>query len=414
MLDLGMSITRSIIGPQSEFNPTSVKLVQSAGDLAGPLDSTVLYQIDGQIDMGLQQVIVPQGGLHLNGYGTDISRLYSTEDNYTMFIDDGVFSGNFFKSSMTITTSGASSKVQDLDNAGNFGVYVCKSVNFDDSTSRGDLRNYRQGDEFDTGYFGGSPALTLHGPWVGGYIINLSIVRGLDSGFSGALFQAGVAFTMQSRFKTNANIDIPSGASFVDFSATNFPNASTLQIQGAIVERDGVSDPTDTNYTPNINSTELPCDWSDNVGFPDTHIGGTLTLTSEVETVISTQNVFTDLLGMFVESDLQHYDHPSTGQLRHLASSPQDFTVKANIEVTGGNNNLIELKVVKWDDSASAFVDVFTQHRELVGSSKLGEFFVDVDVKLDVNDYIKLQVANTSSTANVTASDGSMLKIIAR
>ena len=48
-------------------------------------------------------------------------------------------------------------------------------VNYINCTSLGDIYDYRQGLESGTGRFGGSPSLTLHGVWVGGYRITTSV-----------------------------------------------------------------------------------------------------------------------------------------------------------------------------------------------------------------------------------------------
>ena len=60
--------------------------VSQASDLAGDLDSTKQYFIDGVVDMGSQQITVPVGGLNLSGYNFDVSRLISSAAGYTMFI----------------------------------------------------------------------------------------------------------------------------------------------------------------------------------------------------------------------------------------------------------------------------------------------------------------------------------------
>jgi len=46
---------------------TSRKIVKQASDLAGTLDSSIAYFIDGVIDMGSQTIEVPAGGLSIIG-----------------------------------------------------------------------------------------------------------------------------------------------------------------------------------------------------------------------------------------------------------------------------------------------------------------------------------------------------------
>ena len=65
--------------------------------LGGVIDSTKEYFIDGEVNMGTTQVTVPTTGISLKGYNFEVSKLFSTEDNYTMFISETpvIGSGNF-------------------------------------------------------------------------------------------------------------------------------------------------------------------------------------------------------------------------------------------------------------------------------------------------------------------------------
>ena len=170
-----------------------------------------------------------------------------------------------------------------------------------------------------------------------------------------------------------------------------FPNPSTLQLDGCIVSRNGVFDAEDTNYTPNINETELPCAWSDNNGIKNTFVGGKATISSEITTTINTQGVFETLAGTFTETDLAHFDSPAEGQLRHLGDNPREFTVITDFVVDSRQNDVVALKLVKWDDSASSEVDIFTQKRQvnaLVGGRDVAFFNIITNIDLDKNDYI--------------------------
>ena len=105
-------------------------------------------------------------------------------------------------------------------------------------------------------------------------------------------------------------------------------------------------------------------------------------------------------------SDLQHFDNPADGQLRHLGNTPREFKVIADLVLESGSNDVITLRVLKWDDSASSFVTVLDQTRQinaLVGGRDVAFFSVNINTTLDQNDYIKLQVANQSATRNITA-----------
>jgi hypothetical protein len=103
---------------------------------------------------------------------------------------------------------------------------------------------------------------------------------------------------------------------------------------------------------------------------------------------------------------LQHFDNPSGSQLRHLGNTPREYKIVAAFELDSTANNEVTLRVVKWDDSASAFVTVLDQTRQvnnLVGGRDVAFFNININTELDQNDYIKLQVANVGATNNITA-----------
>ena len=394
----------------AELSETTI-IVKQASDF-GVIDSTKVYVIDGIIDMGATQIVVPVGGITIIGYSFDVSGLISSEDNYTMFVSESIAigSGNVLGADYHISVTGAASKVYELYDATGFNAFEFIRVNYNDCTSLGDIYDYRQGLETGTGRFGGSPSLTLHGLWVGGYRITTSIVRSFAGTMTEPLFKAGNLFQMNSRFLTDINVDLSTLASLLDFAPVNFHNPSTLQLQGCIVTRDGAFDADDSNYTQNISESDLSCAWADNNGMKNTFVGGEATLTTEILTAINTQGVFESLNGTYTESSLTHFDSPAEGQLRHLGSNPREFTVIADFIIDGGQNDVIDLKLVKYDSSAASNVDIFTQRRQinaLVGSRDVAFFNIVKNINLDQDDYIFWEVANETDTTNVTAEIGS-------
>lgn len=392
--------------PRLPKNATKQVIVNGASDLAGELQSDVVYLIDGVIDMGSQSIEVPAGGLNLVGLTFDVSKLISSEDNYTMFTSPGGGSGNLLGNDYAVEVTGTSSQVYNLTSATGFNAFEFTRINYNDCTSLGEITNYRQGLETGTGRFGGKPELTLSGTWVGGYFIDTSIVRSLVDG-SYSLFKAGAGFSMASRFRSNQNIDLPASANFFDFAPSNFTNPSTVQITGAIISRNGTFDATDSNYTPNITAGDLVSSWSGNNGMPNTFEGGSIGVTTSTTTTINTQSVFEDVAAtLWTAQDLQHFDNPSAGQLRHLGNTPREYKIAASFVVEGNQNHEIALKVVKYDDSAAGTVDILTQTRQinaLVGGRDVAFFTININVELDQNDYVFLQVANNSGTQNLTA-----------
>ena len=166
-------------------NRVIVNQLNVATTLGGTIDSTKEYFIDGIIDLGTTQITVPSTGITLKGFSFDVSGLTSSESNYTMFISasiggDGNGSGNLLGMDYFISVTGTGSKVYELYDDTGFNAFEFQRINYIGCNSLGDIYNYRQGLESGTGRFGGSPSLTLHGLWVGGYRITTSIVRSMS------------------------------------------------------------------------------------------------------------------------------------------------------------------------------------------------------------------------------------------
>lgn len=391
--------------------------VTQASDLSGTLDSTKEYFLDGIIDFtgtGLS-IEVPQGGLNLRGYNFDISGLKCDDDAYTLFTSPAGGSGNVLGADYLIDVNGAGSQVYNLTSDTGNEAFEFSRINYNNCSSLGTITNYRQGLEDGTGRFGGSPSLTLAGAWSGGYRITTSIVRQLAAGMTEPLFKAGAGFAMASRFLSDINIDLPASAALFDFAPANFTNPSTVQMIGAIVTRNGVFNAEDANITPNMTAGDLSSSWKENNGMPNTFEGGSIGVTTELATTISATGTFVDLAAtLWTTSDLQHFDNPADGQLRHLGNSPREYKAISSLTLDSGSNDVITVRVLKWDNSAASFITVLDQTRQvnaLVGGRDVAFFNIDINTTLDQNDYIKLQVANQSATNDITAETDSYLVI---
>ena len=393
----------------------SVVVVTQASDF-GTIDSTKVYLIAGIIDMGSTSIEVPSSGMSIIGYTFDVSQLISSENNYTMFTSPVGGSGNVLVENVGLTASGTSSKVFDLTSATGFDAFEFNVVNYNNCTSLGEISGYRQGLESGTGRFGGTPELTLSGTWVGGYFIDTSIVRGLTDG-AYSLYKAGTAFSMNSRFRSNQNIDLNSTVSFFDFSTSNFPNANTVQLDGCLISRNGVFDAEDSTIIPNMAKGDIQTYWKNNTGIENTFVGGLNTVTSAVTTTVSAGSTFYDLEAVWIATDLQHFDSPASGELRHLGVNPIEFQFVSDLTLESTQNNVLEVRVTKWDDSTSQWIPqqgIKRQVNSLVGGRDVAFFTYIGNVKLNQNDKVKLQVANNNGNNDVTAEVDSFIRILER
>lgn len=384
-------------------------IIKQASDLNITLQSDVEYFLDGVIDLtgtGIN-LEIPSGGIYITGYNFDVSGLVCSDNNYTLFTSESIAngSGNVLFKDFYIEVSGASSQVYELYADTGFEALEVTRVNYIDCTDLGDLHGYRQGLEEGTGRFGGSPSLTLHGLWRGGFRVTTSIVRSLANNMTKPLFEAGNSFQMNSRFLTDLNCDLSSNASFCDFSAANFPNPSTLQIKGAIISRDGVFNANDTNIFPNLSASDLPCDWDDNIGIANTFIGGAINTTGEVASVIATQNASVPLGGTFIDFGLQHFDSPNNGELRHIGINPREYLVTFDFVLAGQQSSEYEIFLLKQDASVGTPSVEYRMIRvinNLQGGRDVAYYNGQTSVILNQNERIFWHVANITGAQNCT------------
>ena len=386
--------------------------------LGGIIDSSKEYFIDGIIDMGSTSCTVPASGITIKGYSFDISALTSSEDNYSMFVSEtiGIGSGNMLGSDYYISVTGTSSKVYEIYDATGFNAFEFQRVNYINCTSLGDIYDYRQGLEQGTGRFGGSPSLTLHGLWRGGYRITTSIVRSMSNTTTEPLFKEGTLFQMNSRFLTDINCDLGTLQPFLDFQALNFPNSSTLQLKGCEITRGGLYRANDTNITPNINKKEEPSYWKGNNGLPNTFVGGTIEVTSEELTNIASVSTYYTLEGVFTGTGLEHFSASADGKLTHLGVNPREFEITASLVLESTQDIDLSVRFVKWDKSLSTFtnLDYTEQTRQvnnLQGGRDVANFTIINGVVMDQDDYVYLEVKNNSGNNNVTAESCSFFRI---
>lgn len=391
----------------------NIVIVKDPSDFLN-VDSSKEYFLDCMIDMGSTSIEVPVGGITIRGSSFNVSGLYSSQASYTMFTSPVGGCGDILATDIQLSVTGTGSKIYGVTAKGTGADIGLSNIRYLNCVSLGTLTAFRQGLETNVLRFGGTPSLELDGIWTSGYRSDVALTAAIDNAMTAPIFKAGATFSMTSRFITNMNADLGTTAPFIDFSQSNFPNPSTLQLSGCKITRNGVADPTDTTVFPNIDNTALASNWKDNRGLPNTFSGGEVEVSTEAATTITVQNQFEDLAGTFVNNDFQHFDSPAAGQLRHLGDTPREYRLVYDLRLAGTANDVVDTKIVIWRDSGSTFEDGKVQTRvinNLAGGNDLAFVQLTTNIVLDTNDYVKLQVANASNTGNITAKIGSYILI---
>lgn len=378
----------------------------------GTIDSSIEYFIDGIVDIGDNEIVIPSGGMTIRGYNFDQSQLISSEDSYTMFTS--VACGNVLATDVAFETSGVGSSLFSLVSNTGFEAIEFNRVNFNNCSSMGYLDNFRQGLESGTGRFGGSPQLELRNAWIGGFRITTSIARGMDD-FT-ALFHAGTGFVFSGRFITDINVDLPTNGALIDFSESNVTNSEALILSGAFVTRDGVLDSDDTTIYPNIDNTSVKSLWRNNSGLPITtkYIKGSVT--TEVTTTISADTTYYPLEGTITIDNKSHFEQIANGEFK-LLSGNGTYQVSGNYVIEGGRNDELSVRVmVSLDDGSTWTEEVGSITRvvnNLSGPRDVGFFPINMITTLKEGDRVRLEVANLDDTTNVTAELSSYLIVSA-
>jgi len=392
--------------------PKSIKYVRSAFDLSGNLSSTTLYYIDGIVEMGSQQVIVPEGGLSIGGNGFSTSCLKSNVDNYTMFVtaDEG-YSGAFLMSKLDVIVSGSNSSCFSLDNKGNGSGVNFDSMNFVNCTSIGEIGGYIQGLSRSIGFVNCLDGFTLSGEWSGGWAAIDSIVVG--STMTGVLFRAGTALTLGGSFRSNMNILQlgTSGGVFCDFSPSNIVLDTGFVLTGLRTNPE-------SNTLPNMPATSTKALIKNCVGIGNTYQGASHTPTADSVVVITTQGELTQLTGAMTLTDSYWYSTANTNGLRLDCSQTVEARCDGIFSFSGQANTEVILQIRQYDASEDAYVNVGPEYLTTINGGLLGTLSSNVafsgNLRMDQGDRAEVWIKNITGTNNITLKAGGKFEVLTR
>ena len=361
------------------------------------IDNSKEYFIDGTVYLNGNTISIPSG-INVKGYDFNTSILIDTTDNYTMFSGGG----NVLIEGVDLRATGASSKVFDLTGTSTEAIEMNR-MNFTACTSLGQITDYRQYLESGTGRFGGTPELTLDGDW-NGVRVTTSIARGISN--ITALFQAGETLTLDGRFITDINCDLPAVGALIDFDTSNIVNDESLIIQGAYITRSGVLNSGDESIMPNIKAYNTESNWKGNTGLANTKKYIKSTITSEAATTISLVNTYYPIAGVWTVSDSSHFREFSNG-VYELLSGNGSYQIVAEIVLASSANNEIDIRVTKSTDGGSTFPTEVNHIKRTVnnlsGGRDVAFFPINFIATLKDGDMIRFEVENKTGANNATA-----------
>jgi len=393
---------------KSHFDNTII--VKSKADLLS-IDSTKNYMIDGDINMGSQSIEIPEGGLSISAINgaRDTSSLFSAADNHTMFTSPiGGYSGDVVIDGLTILTTGANSKVFDLDNDGNFSAIDITSANFTDCTSLGELTDYRQLLLNNVGLINIDDGLTFSGTWAGGIAILTSIVVNFPAA---TLLKRGTALSIQGSVRSDINFNSVNAASVLcDFQP------SDINIDGGFSLTDVRT--TATNALPNFPSSDVKARIRNCLGLDNTYVGGEYKIATTATTVIASANTLVKMAGTTTYDDLQWFSQTTNNAFVYDSTQNVNVRIESSLSFSGSRNRVVGIQIRKWDNSASAYVDIgarFTATLNGGGTGTRAENVVCIgNAELDENDRIEIWIENQTDTNNITAIAGGFVGLTER
>ena len=405
---IGIKGIKGVPGPKGQKGggdtPLVEVLVKTSSDLSGSLSSQKLYRIDGDIDMGNTFITVPFGGINIAGFSKRTCRLRTSVAGLTLFVSSNGGSGNMVITDLTIVVNGAGSQVYDLKTPSGTESFEASNVIYAMCSSLGTLDNFYVGAESTVVRFGGTPTLTLAGVWYG-YSLNFCIVASLDSGMTGNIFNVGTGLLFNGRFTTNMTVDLPTNGSFTNFATGNFNMSSSFRLNGAKFSRNGALPlETETNIMTAITHSDIKSNWLECDGITNTRVGGAMGITTEVTTVIPAVSTYTPVLGTWTTNNLQHFSMGTNGQLLYLGSFPNEFRVFFDGVISGGSNDVISIRVMRYQASTASSIEVTEQTRIVNNLLGVDRAFYNIFARFSMfeNDYVYLEVSNNTDATNIT------------
>jgi len=381
-------------------------IVTQASDLSGALDSTKSYKLDGIIAMGSQTITVPVGGLTIVGRGNNITGLTTSQASHTLFVDAASDAGSLTIAEMDIKVDGASSKVFDLDNSGAGGIVRIVNCSFTDCTEIGEFDAYFAALCSDMVWFNADQGMTFSGTWGGG--VNTNGFVPINLGATGTAFKEGTALSFGSRFISNANMDLQSGATGFSFSESNFAHDGDFELLSGSYAGAGT-------VVTGITRGNTKCKWRDNNGLGNTYVGSRWALTTETATTIGSSNTYVKMAGTTTYADEQWFSNTTDNAFVYDSTNPIEAIIAGTMSVSAGNNNQLQIKVRQWDDSASAYIDIHEHGPITMSGAGAGENISILGyADLDTNDRIEVWIQNLTSATNITMLEGTLISVSER
>jgi len=364
------------------------------------LDNAV-YKIDStNFNATGYKLIGHVNGTTIAGYSQNINTLFSTEDNITLIST----SGNLFVKHINITISGTNSRAIDMNGATGSEALDMFYTTFINCTELGHLNNIRQ--VFWSAGFsvGCQKGFLCQGVWSNG----IKLVDSRIVNMSNYIFKGDTGFTCRN-IRSNVNATIPTGSYAFNFDYNNIIDDSGYQIINGYFDGGGVMIAPFTTGDTTATQNSRKSYFKDNKGgggtiaFRNTYIGAEWICSSEVVTPL-TQNIETKILGGVTYTNEVHFYHSTNNSFVYSPTIPKYIDISGNIYLVGGQNDIVEIIIKQWDDSASAYIELQRIRRIIVSSPSgedTAEYSILTTALMSQNDRIEAHVVNLTDNSSI-------------
>jgi hypothetical protein len=339
-------------------------------------------------------------GTTITGYSQNINTLKSSQDNITLITTQG----NLFIKNINIEVSGINSKVIEINGATGTEAIDMFYTTFLNCTELGHLNNIRQ--LFWSAGFsvGCQKGFLCQGTWSNG--IRLSDSRIVNMGQY--IFKGDVGFTCRN-IRSNVNATVPLGSYAFDFDYNNILDDSGYQIVNGYFDGGGLMVSPFTTGDTTITQNSRKSYFKDNKGgsgtivFRNTYIGAEWQCSSEEVTPL-TQNIETKILGTTTYSSEAHFNHSTNNAFVYTPVIPKFIDVSGNIYLIGGQNDIVEVVIKQWDDSASTYIELQRIRRVIISSpagEDAAEYSILTSALVNQNDRIEAHVVNLTDNSSI-------------
>lgn len=376
-------------------------IVTTAAQLSWTLSSSIEYLVDWEINMGTTEINIPANWITITGLWFNISKLYSEENNYTMF-DWAWVDWDVAIQGLELSVWGTLSKIFNVDNEWNNNAMEfidCNIWSFARlTTSFGDITEYRQVRFAWCWFINYSDWFTLNNTFSWWLAVTDSIILSSQSGSS--LFKEGTSLVLQG--SSTSNINAWSGLNALNTIVWDF-QPSNIQDDGGFT-LDWARFWSLTNPLPNFPETSTKAFFRDCVGITNTRPWFETEFTAEVTTPL-TEDILAKALWTTVTTNSIWWGQTGNNEVTYLSTLKKDFKVTWNITLDWGANDNLSIVIRKWDNSESSYVDLKTKTQNvsnIIWWSDVAIFTVITRWEFEINDRIELWIRNNDDNTDAT------------